>query len=54
MGAFLDKPVTDKEKYCDEAWQNNMRACVAAMQGWRVGMEVFLKSVYSTRMLTLF
>lgn len=54
MGAFLDKPVIDKEKYCDEAWQNDMRACVAAMQGWRVGMEVYFNKVNEFRMLILY
>lgn len=44
MGAFLDKPITEKDiiRVPD---QNGMRACAAAMQGWRVEMEVFLINI---------
>ncbi|XP_044264474.1 protein phosphatase 1A [Tribolium madens] len=37
MGAFLDKPKTDKFQECGEG--NGLRYGVASMQGWRVEME---------------
>lgn len=37
MGAFLDKPKTDKFQECGEG--NGIRYGVASMQGWRVEME---------------
>lgn len=37
MGAFLDKPKTEKETRKGEG--NGLRYAVAAMQGWRVEME---------------
>lgn len=51
MGAFLDKPITEKDiiKVPD---QNGMRACAAAMQGWRVEMEVWIFICNCARMLT--
>ncbi len=38
MGSFLDTP--KKEKEVDEAEGLSLRAGLAAMQGWRVDMEV--------------
>ena len=38
MGAFLDKPLTDKT--CDSQEANGMRAYSCSMQGWRITMEV--------------
>ena len=38
MGAFLDKPLT--EKSCDFQEANEMRAYSCSMQGWRITMEV--------------
>ncbi|KAK8829650.1 phosphatase 1B [Blastocystis sp. ATCC 50177/Nand II] len=37
MGAFLDKPLTDKT--CDSQEANGMRAYSCSMQGWRITME---------------
>ena len=38
MGAFLDKPKTEKETFIFSG--NGLHAAVTAMQGWRVDMEV--------------
>ena len=38
MGHFLDKPKTKHEKH--ECEGNGLQAGLAAMQGWRVEMEV--------------
>jgi hypothetical protein len=38
MGSFLDKPKTEKE--VDDKSGNGLNAGAAAMQGWRVDMEV--------------
>ena len=37
MGAFLDKPKTDKHNECGEG--NGLRYGLSSMQGWRVEME---------------
>ncbi|VDO64503.1 unnamed protein product, partial [Onchocerca flexuosa] len=37
MGAFLDKPKTDKNN--DEGVAHGTRYAVASMQGWRIDME---------------
>ena len=46
MGAFLDKPLTDKKCECQEG--NGMRAYSCSMQGWRITMEV-LKFNFSSQ-----
>lgn len=38
MGAFLDKPVT--EKTSEKASGNGMTCVATSMQGWRTDMEV--------------
>lgn len=38
MGAYLEKPITDKT--CDSQEANGMRAYSCSMQGWRITMEV--------------
>jgi len=38
MGAFLDKPVIEKEYHVGAG--NSLEWAVAHMQGWRVSMEV--------------
>ena len=38
MGAFLDKPITEKETHVGAG--NNLEWACAHMQGWRVSMEV--------------
>ena len=38
MGAFLDKPITEKEYHVGAG--NGVEWAVAHMQGWRVSMEV--------------
>lgn len=44
MGAFLDKPLTDKT--CNSQEANGMRAYSCSMQGWRITMEVLLPINY--------
>lgn len=38
MGAFLDKPITDKTT--EEGEGNGIKYGMSSMQGWRVEMEV--------------
>jgi hypothetical protein len=38
MGAFLDKPITDKQSHTGVA--GDLTFAVSSMQGWRIGMEV--------------
>ena len=38
MGSFLDKPKTQHE--LEEKEGNGLKAGLAAMQGWRIDMEV--------------
>lgn len=40
MGSFLDKPQTQKEVHAEENATLGLKAGLAAMQGWRVDMEV--------------
>jgi len=40
MGAFLDKPITEKEYHVGAG--NSLEWACAHMQGWRVSMEVCL------------
>ncbi|GAV00235.1 hypothetical protein RvY_11117 [Ramazzottius varieornatus] len=37
MGAFLDKPKTDK--HCESGSGNGLRYAICSMQGWRIDME---------------
>lgn len=39
MGAFLDKPITDKHTEEGADQENNIRYALCAMQGWRIEME---------------
>ena len=39
MGAFLDKPIMDKQSEEGADNENNLRYAVCCMQGWRVEME---------------
>lgn len=39
MGAFLDKPVTDKHTFQDESKSLGVQYALSSMQGWRVHME---------------
>merc|ERR1712159_29290 len=39
MGAFLDKPITEKETHVGQGEEGNLTWACAHMQGWRVSME---------------
>lgn len=40
MGAFLDKPLTDKSYESQEG--NGLKSYSCSMQGWRITMEVII------------
>jgi protein phosphatase 1B len=39
MGAFLDKPITEKETHVGQGEEGSLTWAVSHMQGWRVSME---------------